>query len=872
MRGRPSSIILASALLTVPVGAVEAQRPTAGGDLTVTVQDETLGRLVHAVVTLAGAAGFEVTRAVDERGVATFLDLTPGLYTLVASAEAFQPLTRAFEVKPGANEATMRLSVAIAEEITVDAEDAASRRDGFTTALTPEEIDALSDDPDEMADQLAEMAGPGAQIFVDGFEGGRLPPKDQIQQIRFRRNAFAAEYHDAGRVRVEIITRPGVGAWRGRANVGFRDASLNARDAFARVVGPEQRRRYLFNLGGPLRQGQTSISMSVDGLAAHSSEPILARTPVGEVSDLVRQTTDNLNVTLRLDHGLGEGSQIRTEFSRRSSDRRNLGVGEFNLADRAYEQDQVTDQFRLRNTRMFGKRVFSELRVEARRSTTTFLSVSAGPAVRVLDSFTSGGAGRDGTRTSQELEIAQNVDWSTGTHALRGGVLLESGWWDSTQTTNANGTFTFRTLDDYVAGRASQFSRLVGDPAVDYAQHQLGLYVQDDVALTRDLAVSLGVRQEVQTYVADAWNLAPRLGVTWSPRGTGLSVRGGYGIFYDWFETNLYEQTLQVDGRHQLEEVVIDPSFPDAFGSTGEILPPSIIRLGDRVELPTIHQASIGVDRQLVPWLGLRADYLLLRGTGQFQAVNVNAPLADGTRPDPAVGNVSEILSDGRSATDRLGIGLTLMIPDRRIFGHATYQLASSRNQANSALQLPSDSTHLDADWGPAANDVRHRLMPMLNTPIWIGIRGNLMVQGSSGLPYTITTGFDDNGDTVFNDRPAGVGRNTERGAAQWTVSLRVNRSFSLGGSTGGDPGAPMGAGGEGGGAMMQRGEGGGPRMMVMEAGNARYRLDFYAQVSNLLNHTNYTGFIGNRLSPYFGQPTAALSARRVELGASITF
>ena len=200
----------------------------------------------------------------------------------------------------------------------------------------------------------------------------------------------------------------------------------------------------------------------------------------------------------------------------------------------------------------------------------------------------------------------------------------------------------------------------------------------------------------------------------------------------------------------------------------------------------------------------------MLRGTGQFQAVNVNAPLADATRPDPAVGNISEILSEGRSATDRVSIDLTLMIPGRRIFGHATYQLASSRNQANSARQLRSDATDLDADWGPAANDVRHRLTLRLNTPIVIGIRGHLMVQGSSDAPYTITTGFDDNGDTVFNDRPAGVGRNTERGAAHWAVNLRLNRSVSLGGSTSGDSGGPMVVGGDGG-AMMQRGEGGGP-------------------------------------------------------------
>ena len=107
-----------------------------------------------------------------------------------------------------------------------------------------------------MADELARMAGPGAQIFVDGFRGGRMPPKDQIQQIRFHTNSFSAEYHEAGMVRVEVITKPGMGGWRGSSNFGFRDESLNATNAFADEKGPEQMRRYMVNFSGPLAKGR----------------------------------------------------------------------------------------------------------------------------------------------------------------------------------------------------------------------------------------------------------------------------------------------------------------------------------------------------------------------------------------------------------------------------------------------------------------------------------------------------------------------------------------------------------------------------------------------------------------------------------------
>jgi hypothetical protein len=208
------------------------------------------------------------------------------------------------------------------------------------------------------------------------------------------------------------------------------------------------------------------------------------------------------------------------------------------------------------------------------------------------------------------------------------------------------------------------------------------------------------------------------------------------------------------------------------------------------------------------------------------------------------------------------------------MFGNVRYQLGSIRNHADSPLALPADSHNPDADWGPAARDIRHRVFLMLNTPVGFGVRAGLNVQGSSAPPYTITTGLDDNGDTVFNDRPAGVGRNSARGASQWNVTLRLTRSFALGdiaGEVGGAPPPPPAGGaqrGPGGGA----GEGGGPQMVVMQASNARYRLDLYVQAFNLLNYTNLNAFVGNQLSPAFGRATSAASARRIELGASLSF
>ena len=91
-----------------------------------------------------------------------------------------------------------------------DAREVASdRRATFGTALTREQIDALSDDPDEMQQQLQDIAGGNAVIRVDSFEGSRLPPKSMIKAIHITRDAFAAENHFAGGLFIDIITQPG---------------------------------------------------------------------------------------------------------------------------------------------------------------------------------------------------------------------------------------------------------------------------------------------------------------------------------------------------------------------------------------------------------------------------------------------------------------------------------------------------------------------------------------------------------------------------------------------------------------------------------------------------------------------------------------
>src|SRR5581483_4696064 len=183
----------------------------ASASLHVTVVDPSGAVIVGAHVVVAGT-----TVETDARGDAAFEGLAPGRYTIRVESAGFDARElRDERLRAGDNRRQVKLAIAkIAETVQVgrDARERASdpRSDVFATILGQAEINELPDDPDEMEQRLRDMAGPGAVMRVNGFKGGHLPPKDQIQQIRFRRNMFAADAHEPGFVAIDIITKPGL--------------------------------------------------------------------------------------------------------------------------------------------------------------------------------------------------------------------------------------------------------------------------------------------------------------------------------------------------------------------------------------------------------------------------------------------------------------------------------------------------------------------------------------------------------------------------------------------------------------------------------------------------------------------------------------
>ena len=846
-------------------GVAFAQQTRADATLRVTVVDPSGAVIVGARV-LVG----ETTVDTGARGDAVFGGLQPGRYAIHVESPGFEAAdVREVRVRSGENRREVKLAIAgLAETVDVgrDPRQRSSdpRSDAFATVMNQQQIDELPDDPDEMEQALRDIGGPGSVLRVNGFRGGRLPPKGQIQQIRFRRNMFAADMHEPGFVSIDITTRPGLDNWRGSTSFGFRGDALNARNAFAPVKGEEERQRYGFSLNGPLWKKHTSLSFSVDGTDAFDTKTIVAALPSGHVTDSVRKPNDAVNVTARLEHAVSKSQMLRAELQRNETTAENVGVGDFDLLERGYSQERLESVVRTSMAGAIGKALYNELRVQWRSEDVSFAPTSTAPAVVVLNAFGAGGAQLSGARGANVFTLADDLDISIGRHAIRTGVLLDAGRYHTDERRNTGGTFTFASLEDFSAARPTTYTRNVGNPALSVSQTQLGVYVQDDIRVRKDLTVSAGLRQEYQTAIGGL-HVAPRAGIAWSPFKSGkTTIRAGGGIFYNWLDAQDYAQGIQLDGTHQRIETIVQPGYPDAsLGGRAIVLPAGRVQFAEDLKQPQLAEAIAGVEQILPGEVRLNAMYIHRRGSNLLRGVNVNAPLANGVRPDPSSGTVTEIQSVGHSQLDAISFNLNYGRPQRRLFMAANYTFGRSIDEADGPFSLPANNYDLAAERGPALGYSRHRFMGVINMPLTRRFRMGTSVRAQSPLPYNITTGRDDNGDTVSNDRPSGVSRNSGRGRAQVDVGLRLSWAMGFGG-----PAAPP-AGPQirimRGDADPLSGPGGGDQ-------TKRYSLELYAQSYNTLNHTNAQNFSGVVASPFFGRPTAAAAPRRIEVGTRLSF
>jgi hypothetical protein len=863
-------LLVAAALLFAATSAF-AQTAANQTQLRLVIVDQTGAGIPAATVTVKPATGEPVEFTADDHGVAASANLVPGAVTVHVEFPGFMPFDAPLTLKRGAMNETVTLKIeGFKAEVEVSQASAPeASKSTSTTALSQEEIDALPDDPDELADALSALAGPGgATFFMNGFTGGRLPNRDQIRSIRFRQNNYASDNHDAGRAQIEIVTKPNTN-WGGSGSVTFGGDAFNARQPQQIAETPSQERNVQFGLRGPIVAGKTSFSFQGSGNNRFNSNPIIAVNEAGgRINDSVKSTNDQSGFQFGLEHSLSANQGLIFNLQHSTTEGLNQGVGGFNLPERASTRTTDSTQVRARMQSVIGTKYLNEARLQLTTNGNESVSESTASTLVVQDAFTRGGAGVNSNSSTKRLELADNFDFTVGKHQMRAGAVVEGAFYSNFDQRNAAGTWTYRTIEDFVANRPAQFSQRLGTVDTQFSQYQAGVYWSDEFRVSRDLTLGVGVRNELQSRIDDKLNLMPRVGLTWAPFGSQTSaIRAGYGLFYDWYDSSLYDQTLRVDGStvrdirlscFESNAYCASVANLDAVTSGITMTPSGRIQASSDLQMPRVHQASIGYDRQLTPNVTLQTSYQVLRGRNLMRSVNINAPV-NGVRPDAAFGDITQFESTGRSSSDRLTIGTRVrmqMKNQQPAMFNVSYTFGHDKNFADGATSLPSNNLNPDVDWGPSRQDIRHRVQVQAQAPILFGVRGNVNLNVSSGVPYNMTTGRDDNDDGAFNDRPEGVTRNSLRGDTTWGLNLNLSRRFSLNGVN-----TPVRGGGQGFGGPGGRGNNGAGKSM-----------ELFVQAQNVLNHVTRTGYTGNVLSPFFGLATSVGQPRDVNLGIRFNF
>ncbi len=813
-------------LFTIAVGMALNLSAAAqsNGSISGQVVDSLGAVLIGANVTVIAADGAEKTATSNNSGSFTVTGLAPGKYTVRVSSPSFSLYENTeVEVKAGQREQlTVAMTVEdVTEQVDVSSSDGVStdpQNNADATVLKDKDLEALPDDPDELEAALQALAGPsagpnGGQIFIDGFTGGQMPPKESIREIRINSNPFSAEYDRLGFGRIEILTKPGSDKWRGSVNGTFNDESLNSRNPFALNRAPSQLRSFGGNISGPVQKGKSSFFLDIQNRDNDSNAVVnavildSALNPVSFREDYTVPTR-RFSFAPRFDYQINDKNTLVARYSYYRGRSENQGIGNFTLPTRAYDSNNFGHEIRLTETMIINPTTINETRFQYEFDKRSQFGDNSIPSINVSEAFVGGGATiGDSFSRGQSWELQNYTTTSFGAaalHAVKFGLRVRGVRVTDRSENGFGGAFTFAgapgltpldqyrgrilgDLDDY----PTQFSITTGNPEQSVSRTDYGLFITDDWRVHPTLTLSAGLRYENQTNISDNSNFAPRLAFAWSPGAGGAKasktvIRGGFGMFYDRFSESLTLNALRFNGSEQLN-LIVNANDPDPirraaaiallrqpeFSISGvtnaptadqilAVLPQSnvIRRVASDIQSPTTYQIAIGVERQLPARTTMSLFYIGAKTTDMLRARNINAPVCpdqvdcmNALRPDPAAGNIYEYESTGGLTQNQLMVNFrTMFSPRVSLFGN--YRLGFANGDTDGAGSFPSYSYDLSNEWGRSSFDIRHNFMIGGNISLPWSISLNPFIIANSGRPFNLTLGQDLNGDNLFMERP----------------------------------------------------------------------------------------------------------------------
>jgi hypothetical protein len=795
------------------------------------ITDQTGALIPGAKLTITNTSGKTVaTATADSFGAFEVRGLPPGGYLVKAEYVGFAPFQSQI-IALGAGQAKrVDISMAIQVEqqnveVTDESPTVNVEASGNSNAiiLKGKDLDALSDDPDELANEISALAGPsagpnGGQIFIDGFSGGQLPPKSAIREIRINQNPFSAEFDRLGYGRIEILTKPGTDKLHGQFFAMGNDNNFNTGNPFAKTV-PDYY-SYMFNgtVSGAINKN-TSYFVSAERRHIGSVNAWLIPDAVlpdanGVYSDVgpyginLPMTRIRTNSSARIDWQLGARNTLTARYGFWAE----TELGDLNAGSLAvlgnpaitpsWHESNTDHTIQVSDAFVINDHIVNETRLQYERQNENHYPDSSLPTVSVVGDFTDGGLSAQEYRDHRTaLELQNLTTMSHGAHAIKFGTRMRDSYLADFTTSNYNGAFRFASPQAYLNmanGLASgqKFDDLVaqgygpisasftaGPPSATASVYDLALFVQDDWKVNQRFTLSGGLRFEAQNHIADHADWAPRVGMAYALDGgkgkpAKTVLRAGFGMFYDRFDARslLTVHHLGLQDKIVLNNPMCDStatsldgvdvskcqSGPGSFSSQAV---PVRYRVAPSFHAPYTSQFGASIERQLTKGTSATVTYLHSLGAHQMVTINANQfNFAAGDYPlDPTGGYVYEFYPEAIFKQNQVITSVNAHVTKNlSLVGFYTLGFSNSDGGAGSNA---SNAYNLSQDYGPATFNSRNQVFFMANYNGPWGLKFNPFMLAQSGKPFNLTVANDPLND-FYNQRPTYASANTLPGDA----------------------------------------------------------------------------------------------------------
>jgi hypothetical protein len=893
----------------------ETEVPCHGTTISGIVRDSTLALIPGAMVTLDNTQNEES----GSDGTFRFTCISDGPHHLTVSVEGFAKRDLSVTTPHAAQLAFELKPEAVESEVDVSGDSGPSTSttsSGPSQTIAGKRLQSLADDPDDLLRELQQMAAaaggaPGnASISLDGFVGEgdgntTLPPKSSIAYIKVNPDLFSAEYRNPpfGGGRIEIYTKPGLSAFHGALFATNGSPWMNARDPFSTNKASIGKQRYGFELTGPIFKKGSDFTVTLE----HRSIDNFAVVNAINVDSAGDQTPFIQNVatpqrlwigTVRTDWQLGPKNTFIASFNAYDNHFVNVGVGGSSLAETGYDRQRYDHTLHLTNVTTISPKLMHEARLGIEWDGEDDTPNSTAPQVSVAGAFTGGGSTVGNARDREvDIEVDDDAILSTAKHLMKFGAQGEILDEHLRLTTDFNGVYTFgggtvpgqsvalTGVQQYVLalnglpnGSPTDYSNVAGNPEVDLVQNRLALFFQDDWKVRPNLHIAYGLRYFTQSDPKVLNNFTPRLGVTWSPdKKSTWTIHGHAGLFSGRFKAHTYAEVLRMDGVERVTSTIYNPTCTGIFNAatcnpfSGATPIHSIRTVAPNFPNTFYSIENLGLSHTLPHGWSLSGDYYIAQIWHATRSENINSPLNDsptGPRPGAPDVNVLQMQGTARGYGNVEFAGL-----DQHSLKHVQFFMGAVRVQiiddndgngnGSSEFYTPQTTGSNAGEYARAAGNGLWEVFgnATFTLPEKIQLSGNFNASGDA--TYNITTGFDNNGDGDFNDRPQYATPGTP-GAISTPYGLLV-----ASGGTG----------------VFPRNKGVMPWTFYLDSNIQRtftltrnpkaehqQTLQLNIRSSNLLNHTNVTQ-VGSVLgSPQFGEAIAADNGRRIEAGVRYSF